>query len=79
MHATARRIGTSFTRTEPSDERVKLLMENNFPFIGHGCNGSLRPLHPYRRRLSVNYGFAYQAARKLIEGGAAKPTIILPP
>lgn len=68
--------GIIFTRTEPSDERVKLLMENNFPFICHGRT-ELGTAHPYVDY--DNYGFAYEAARKLIAAGAKKLFIILPP
>ncbi|WP_117192203.1 LacI family transcriptional regulator [Rhizobium terrae] len=68
--------GIIFTRTEPSDERVKLLMENNFPFICHGRT-ELATAHPFVDY--DNYGFAYQAARKLIAAGAKKLSIILPP
>lgn len=68
--------GIIFTRTEPSDQRVKLLMENNFPFICHGRT-ELATAHPYVDY--DNYGFAYQAARKLIDAGAKKLSIILPP
>jgi len=68
--------GIVFTRTEPSDERVKLLMENNFPFICHGRT-ELATAHPYVDY--DNYGFAYQAARKLIAAGSKKLFIILPP
>lgn len=68
--------GIIFTRTEPSDERVKLLMENNFPFICHGRT-ELATAHPYVDY--DNYGFAYLAARKLIAAGCRKLFIILPP
>jgi LacI family transcriptional regulator len=68
--------GIIFTRTEPADERVKLLMETNFPFICHGRTELATP-HPYVDY--DNYGFAYRAARKLIAAGAKKLSIILPP
>lgn len=68
--------GIVFTRTEPSDERVKLLIENDFPFICHGRTELATP-HPYVD--FDNYAFAYQAARKLIAAGAGKLCIILPP
>lgn len=68
--------GIVFTRTEPADERVKLLMENNFPFICHGRT-ELATAHPYVDY--DNYSFAYQAAKKLIAAGARKLSIILPP
>jgi len=68
--------GIIFTRTEPSDERVKLLLERDFPFICHGRT-ELATQHPYVD--FDNYAFAYQAARILIAGGAKKLCIILPP
>jgi LacI family transcriptional regulator len=68
--------GIIFTRTEPGDERVKLLMENNFPFICHGRT-ELATAHPYVDY--DNYSFAYQAAKKLIAADAKKLSIILPP
>ncbi|MCJ9669207.1 MULTISPECIES: LacI family transcriptional regulator [unclassified Neorhizobium] len=68
--------GIVFTRTEPADERVKLLMENNFPFICHGRT-ELATAHPYVDY--DNYSFAYQAAKKLIAAGARRLSIILPP
>ncbi|MFB9949481.1 LacI family transcriptional regulator [Rhizobium puerariae] len=68
--------GIIFTRTEPSDERVKLLIENNFPFICHGRT-ELATAHPYVDY--DNYSFTYQAARKLIAAGSRRLLIILPP
>lgn len=68
--------GIIFTRTEPSDDRIKLLTQNNFPFICHGRT-ELAIAHPYVDY--DNYGFAYQAACKLIASGAKKLCIILPP
>ncbi len=68
--------GIIFTRTEPSDERVKLLLEHDFPFICHGRT-ELATQHPYVD--FDNYAFAYNAAKKLIAGGAKKLCIILPP
>ncbi len=68
--------GIIFTRTEPADERVKLLVEHNFPFICHGRT-ELATAHPYVDY--DNYAFAYHAARRLIASGATKLSIILPP
>ncbi|MCF6367972.1 LacI family transcriptional regulator [Rhizobium halophilum] len=68
--------GIVFTRTEPSDERVKLLLERDFPFICHGRTELATP-HPFVD--FDNYAFAYKAARKLIDGGSKKLCIILPP
>jgi LacI family transcriptional regulator len=68
--------GIVFTRTQPSDERVRLLLEKDFPFICHGRT-ELATAHPYVD--FDNYEFAYRASRKLIESGAQKLCIILPP
>jgi len=68
--------GIIFTRTEPSDERVRLLLEKDFPFICHGRTELATP-HPYVD--FDNYAFAYHAARRLMASGARKLCIILPP
>ena len=68
--------GIIFTRTEPADDRVKLLLERDFPFVCHGRT-ELATQHPYVD--FDNYVFAYEAARKLILAGAKKLCIILPP
>ncbi|WP_377296787.1 LacI family transcriptional regulator [Rhizobium sp. SGZ-381] len=68
--------GVIFTRTEPQDERVKLLLENDFPFICHGRTELATP-HPYVDY--DNHAFAYRASRRLIENGCRKLAIILPP
>jgi LacI family transcriptional regulator len=68
--------GIIFTRTEPEDERVKLLLDNDFPFICHGRTELLTP-HPFVDY--DNHAFAYSASRRLIEAGCRKLAIILPP
>ncbi|WP_159948969.1 LacI family DNA-binding transcriptional regulator [Rhizobium sp. 18065] len=67
--------GLIFTRTEQLDTRVRLLLENNFPFVSHGRTEFSTP-HPYVDY--DNYAFAYEAARRLIAKGRQKLTIILP-
>ena len=54
--------GVIFSRTEPNDARVKLLLENDFPFISHGRTEIATP-HPYVDY--DNFTFAYQAVRRL--------------
>ncbi|WP_137131408.1 LacI family transcriptional regulator [Rhizobium sp. FY34] len=68
--------GVIFTRTEPQDERVKILLDNDFPFICHGRTelGIAHPFVDYDNR-----AFAYRAARRLIEAGSRRLAIILPP
>ncbi len=68
--------GVIFSRTEPDDDRVKLLMEENFPFVSHGRTAFPSP-HPY-----VDYdncAFALHAVMRLKAKGCRKVTIILPP
>ncbi|SMD15243.1 LacI family transcriptional regulator [Rhizobium sp. RU36D] len=67
--------GIIFTRTELFDERVRLLLEKDFPFVSHGRTEFSLP-HPYVDY--DNYTFAYEAARRLISRGRRKLTIILP-
>jgi LacI family transcriptional regulator len=68
--------GLIFTRTEPLDPRVRLLIENDFPFVTHGRT-ELSTAHPFVDY--DNFAFAYEAARRLIAKGRHKLTIILPP
>lgn len=68
--------GVIFSRTEPDDDRVKLLLEENFPFVSHGRTMSPVP-HPF-----VDYdntAFAHHAVMRLKAKGCHKVTIILPP
>jgi LacI family transcriptional regulator len=68
--------GVIFSRTEPDDDRVKLLLEENFPFVSHGRTMSPVP-HPF-----VDYdnaAFAHKAVMRLKAKGCRKVTIILPP
>jgi LacI family transcriptional regulator len=68
--------GVIFSRTEPDDARVKLLLDENFPFVSHGRTMSPVP-HPF-----VDYdnaAFANHAVRRLKAKGCRKVTIILPP
>lgn len=68
--------GILFSRTEPSDERVKFLLEHDFPFVCHGRTELATP-HPFVDY--DNFAFAYQAARSLIAAGCRRLYIILPP
>ncbi len=68
--------GLIFSRTEPFDPRVRLLLENGFPFVSHGRT-EFSTEHPYVDY--DNFAFAYEATRWLIARGRRKPTIILPP
>ena len=68
--------GVIFSRTEPDDDRVKLLMEEDFPFVSHGRTAFPSP-HPYVDY--DNYAFAHHAVMRLKAKGCSKVTIILPP
>ncbi|MEP9374207.1 LacI family transcriptional regulator [Mesorhizobium sp. KR1-2] len=68
--------GIVFSRTEPFDERVKLLLEHEFPFVCHGRTELGAP-HPYVD--FDNFSFAYEATKRLIAGGRKRLSIILPP
>lgn len=68
--------GIVFSRTEPFDERVKLLLEHEFPFVCHGRTELGTP-HPYVD--FDNFGFAHEATKRLIAGGRKRLSIILPP
>ncbi|OWV74982.1 LacI family transcriptional regulator [Rhizobium sp. R634] len=68
--------GLIFTRTEPLDARVRLLLETGFPFICHGRTEFSTP-HPYVDY--DNFTFAYEATRRLIVKDRKKVAVILPP
>lgn len=68
--------GVIFSRTEPDDARVALLVKEGFPFVSHG-----RTRHPAPHAF-VDYdnaAFARLAVRRLAEKGARRLSIILPP
>jgi len=68
--------GIIFSRTELDDDRVKLLLDEDFPFVSHGRTMSPVP-HPF-----VDYDntvFAHHAVMRLKAKGCRKVTIILPP
>jgi LacI family transcriptional regulator len=68
--------GIIFTRTEPFDPRVRLLLEKGFPFVTHGRT-EFSTQHAYVD--FDNSAFAYEATRRLIAKGRQKILIILPP
>jgi LacI family transcriptional regulator len=67
--------GIIFSRTEPQDERVKLLIEHDFPFVSHGRT-ELAIAHPYVDY--DNFTFAYQAVKRLDAKGRRRIATILP-
>jgi len=68
--------GIVFCRTTPSDERAKMLLENEFPFISHGRT-EFGTAHPYVD--FDNYEFAQRAVGKLIAQGFRKLVLINAP
>jgi LacI family transcriptional regulator len=58
--------GVIFSRTEPGDARVKLLLDSNFPFVTHGRT-DLGAAHPYVDY--DNFAFSYAAAMRLHSKG----------
>lgn len=65
--------GIIFSRTEPFDERVRMLIENDFPFVCHGRTELTVP-HPFVDY--DNYAFALTAARRLIARGRRRLVLI---
>jgi len=68
--------GIIFSRTQPFDPRIRLLLEAEFPFVSHGRTEFGTP-HPY-----VDYDnetFARLAVHRLFERGRRKLAIVLPP
>lgn len=67
--------GVIFSRTEPADARVKLLLENDFPFVTHGRTESVGS-HPYVDY--DNFAFAYEAVKRLNAKGRRHVSMITP-
>jgi LacI family transcriptional regulator len=65
--------GVIFSRTEPNDARVRLLLESGFPFVCHGrtATGLVHPFVDYD-----NFRFAYAAARRLASKGRKRISMI---
>ena len=68
--------GVIFSRTEPNDPRVKLLLENDFPFVTHGRTEGAGA-HAYVDY--DNYTFAYEAVKRLYAKGRKHVSMIAPP
>ncbi len=67
--------GLIFTRTRVFDERVRYLMEREFPFISHGRT-DFSEQHSFFDY--DNEAFAYQAAMRLVDKGCRNLLILLP-
>jgi len=67
--------GVIFSKTESFDERIRFLIDNDFPFVSHGRSQYSEP-HP-----SVDFdneAYAYAATRRLAQKGCKKVSIVLP-
>lgn len=67
--------GVLMTRTEPFDPRIRLLLEEGFPFVSHGRTEFSTP-HPWVD--FDNETFARAAVRRLVARGRRRVAIILP-
>ena len=67
--------GLIFTRTESFDERVRVLLEADFPFVSHGRTEFTVP-HPYVD--FDNEAYARMAVERLVSLGRTRLGIILP-
>ena len=68
--------GVIFTRTAPFDDRVRFLLEHDFPFV---CHGRTEFSEPHAWVDYDNEAFAFVAAMRLVEKGCRKICAILPP
>ncbi len=68
--------GVILSRTRPQDERIRYLLEMDFPFVCHGRTELATP-HPYHD--FDNYAFAFEAAKRLAAKGRRRLCIIAPP
>lgn len=67
--------GVIFSRTEPADARVKLLLDSDFPFVTHGRTEHVGS-HPYVDY--DNFTFAYHAVKRLHDKGRKHVSMVLP-
>lgn len=65
--------GVIFSRTEPGDARVKLLLDNDFPFVTHGRTETVGA-HPYVDY--DNFAFAYAGVKRLHAKGRKRVSAI---
>jgi len=67
--------GVVFSKAESFDERIRFLIDNDFPFVSHGRT-NWPEKHP-----SVDFdneSYAYGAVKRLVQKGCKKVSIILP-
>lgn len=67
--------GVIFSKAESFDERIRFLLDSDFPFVSHGRSNWPEP-HPF-----VDYdneAYAYGAVKRLVQKGCKKVSIVLP-
>lgn len=67
--------GVIFSKAESFDERIRFLLDNDFPFVSHGRTNWPEP-HPYAD--FDNETYAHGATLRLAAKGCRKVSIILP-
>ncbi|MEQ8599728.1 MAG: LacI family transcriptional regulator [Devosia sp.] len=67
--------GVIFSKAETFDERIRFLLDNDFPFVSHGRSRWPEP-HPFADY--DNEAYAYGATLRLAAKGCRKVSIILP-
>lgn len=67
--------GLVLTRTQNFDERIRYLLEKDFPFVSHGRTDFSTPHHFVD---FDNEAFAYMAVQRLAKKGRSKLAVILP-
>lgn len=67
--------GVIFSKTEPFDERIQFLLENDFPFVTHGRSEIAAP-HAFVD--FDNKSYAYGAVERLAALGCKRVAVILP-
>lgn len=67
--------GVIFSKAETFDERIRFLIDNDFPFVSHGRT------HWLEHQAWVDFdneAYAYGAVKRLVQKGCRKVSIILP-
>lgn len=67
--------GVIFSKAEPFDERIRFLIDNDFPFVSHG-RSQWPEAHPFVD--FDNEAYAYGATLRLAAKGCRKVSIVLP-
>ncbi len=67
--------GVIFSKAESFDERIRFLIDSNFPFVSHG-RSRWPEAHPFVD--FDNEAYAYGAVRRLVQKGCKKVSIVLP-